>query len=237
MPGQLAQELDELGFVRMSSARMRASLGLGPLSEWSRLRASWELLPTEEGIAANGGSARRRGAVFLIGQNFIWRRTPRSQSQDGERLRFPSEIGTGVAPMAADATSGALINALLQLARTTFSVADAASLWHVAMHQLRVETGPDRTSTSLRALHCQAHERIVVLAVKRSGIAGGMAQLVAPGGTRIAALSLGRPLEALILDPRRVRLGITPIHPRKGALAGHWDILLMTFRKTTEWNS
>jgi hypothetical protein len=105
MPGQLAQELGERGFVRMSSARMRGLLGPGPLSEWPRLRASWELLPTEEGVAANGGSARRRGAVFLIGQNFIWRRTPRSKSQDGERLPSASGIGTGVAPMAADATT------------------------------------------------------------------------------------------------------------------------------------
>ena len=40
MPGQLARELGEHGFVRISSARMRGSLGSGPLSEWSRLKAS-----------------------------------------------------------------------------------------------------------------------------------------------------------------------------------------------------
>ncbi|MEJ5022990.1 2OG-Fe dioxygenase family protein [Ochrobactrum vermis] len=233
---QCIRELKDSGFVRICASDMQELVGLSSMEEWSLFHDNWNSLGLDEYMADGGTYRRRSFAVFLVGPNFIWRRAHRPHYQDREHNPLNGGIARWFEPVDESLTNGELVNALLRTTRMIIDV-DAHRLWYVEMHQFRIEARPDGPGLPTpEGLHRDGVDWVFMLAVERSGITGGVSQIHAPDGREISSFTLEDPFEAMVLDDHRVLHGVTPIHPRDSAVAGHRDILVVTFKQTTDWN-
>lgn len=236
IPDQFVRELNDGGFVRISASLMRELVGSEPMEEWPAFKASWNSLALDQYMADGGTYRRRSFAVFLVGPNFVWRRAHRAHYQNREHNPLNGGVARWFDPVADTLTNGELVNALLWTTRMIIDV-DAHRLWYVEMHQFRIEAcldGPGLPTPE--GLHRDGVDWVLMLAVERSCITGGVSQIYAPNGREISSFTLEEPFEAVLLDDRRVLHGVTPIHPLDSAVAGYRDILVVTFKQTTEWN-
>ncbi|MBU2233017.1 MAG: 2OG-Fe dioxygenase family protein [Alphaproteobacteria bacterium] len=237
LPDPLVRELSDTGFVRIGASRMQELVGPSSMKEWPLFKASWNSLALDEYMADGGTYRRRSFAVFLVGPNFAWRRAHRPHYQDREHNSLNGGVERWFAPMAGELTNGLLVNALLRAATTIFNAEGARRLWYVEMHQFRIEARPDGPGLPTpEGLHRDGVDWVFMVAVERSGVTGGVSQIHGPDGREISSFTLKEPFEAILLDDRRVLHGVTPIHPLDSAVAGHRDILVVTFKQTTEWN-
>lgn len=237
IPDHLTCKLNDYGFVRIGARLLSDLVGSEAMMEWPDFRASWETLPLDEYMADGGAYRRRRFAVFLIGPNFVWRRAHRPHYQDRAHNPLNGGIARWFAPIADSFTNGVLINELLRTARMMLRAEGAVGLWYVEMHQFRIEARSDRPGLPTpEGLHRDGVDWVFIIAINRSGITGGVSRIHALDGTKIKSFTLERPLEAILLNDRRVLHDVTPIHLHQGARAGHRDVLVLSFKRTTEWN-
>lgn len=237
MTDQLVCELNQSGFVRIGASQMRELVGPAPMEEWPAFKASWDSLALDEYMADGGTYRRRSFAAFLIGPKFVWRRAHRPHYQDREHNPLNGGVARWFAPMADELTNGALVNALLRAARMIFEAESDRHLWYVEMHQFRIEARCDGPGLPTpEGLHRDGVDWVFMLAVQRSEVKGGVSQIHASDGQEVTSFTLEEPFEAMLLDDRRVLHGVTPIHARDSAAAGHRDILVVTFKQTSEWN-
>jgi hypothetical protein len=101
----------------------------------------------------------------------------------------------------------------------------------VEVHQFRIEASPDVAGQPTpEGLHRDGVDWVFVMLVSRRNVAEGVTEIGAADGRRLGRFTLTEPGDAIFLDDRRVRHGVTPITPIDAAQPGHRDALVVTFR-------
>jgi hypothetical protein len=220
-------------FVFVQGATMKASLEqFGPLSDWPAFAASWSDLSVDTYMADGGRYRRRRHAVFAADAEGSIRRLehqPHYQSTDYNPLH--GGIARWFEPIRDAVADGASLQTILKFCAELFGgLAPAVPSWRVEVHQFRIEARAGETGRPTpEGLHRDGVDYVLVLLVDRQNISSGTTSIHALNGGTLGSFTLTHPLDAALLEDRKVSHGVTPVLPVDPAQPAYRDVLVVTF--------
>lgn len=230
----LLSAMTESGFAFVEGAAMRGILEpFGPLQDWDSFAQSWEHLDLDPYMADGGRYRRRRHAVFSAARTGPITREahqPHYQSVDYNPLH--GGIERWFAPIGDEVARSATLAAILDCCRATFSLlAPDIPAWRIEAHQFRIEARAQESGRPTpEGLHRDGVDYVLVLLVRRRNIASGVTGIHAPNGQMLGSFTLTEPLDAALVNDRRVAHGVTPVQPIDPALPAYRDVLVVTFK-------
>lgn len=234
MVPEALNELARDGFAHVASASMRAVLG-NTASGWDAFAASWTELGQDFYMADGGRYRRRRHAAFAMSADEIRLKPhqPHYQSRDYNALNGGIERWfTPVEPAVAESE---ILHTLLRAAQRTFEALTPATqrpdVWHVELHQFRIEARADEAGQPTpEGAHRDGVDWVIVLLVARQNVREGQTTILGADRTLVGSFTLKEPLEAALVDDRRVFHGVTAVVPIDPSAVAYRDVLVATFR-------
>jgi hypothetical protein len=230
------QSLAESGYAFVHAPAMREALeAAGSLSDWAAFAASWNDLELDRYLAERERCRRRRFAVFAAGADGHIRREPHQphyQHEDYNRLFGGVErwFAPIVDPIAESETMRTILRCCDRLFR---GLAPGAASWRVEVHQFRIEARAEAPGQPTpEGVHRDGVDFVLVLLVNRRNIVSGTTTVYDTAGTALGSFTLTDPLDAALVDDRRVAHGVTPVAPLDPSGPGYRDVLVVTFRKS-----
>ncbi len=225
------------GYAFVHAAEMRELLTrAGALSDWPAFAASWNTLEIDHYMADGGRYRRRRHAVYEATAGGTIVRAPHQphyQSRDYNALN--GGIARWFEPVGATIGSGATMNAILALTRTTFESLAGPRAWRVEVHQFRIEArANEQGRPTPEGVHRDGVDYVLVLLIDRQNIGSGTTTVHRLTGDELGSFTLAVPLDAALLDDSRVAHGVTPIEPVDGDRPAYRDVLVVTWQQNTE---
>jgi hypothetical protein len=233
-PGQLTETIREAGFAFVHADEMRAALQrAGSLEDWPAFAASWDDLGLDTYMADGGRYRKRRFAVFGARpcSPLIQRKPhqPHYQSRDYNTLN--GGIERWFSPILPEIADGPTMTAILRFCRDLFEHLSGPRDWHIELHQFRIEAwrGAEGRPTP-EGRHRDGVDHVLVLLVGRRNVQSGMTTIHDLDGRMLGSFTLTQPLDAALVDDRRVLHGVTPVEPVDPNEPGFRDVLVVTFR-------
>ncbi len=226
--------LSAQGFAFVPGGVMRALLSReGSLGNWDEFAGSWDRLTPDAYLAARGRHRRRRFAVFRLERDSAPRRMehqPHYQALQYNTLQ--GGIERWFDPVEADVGASPAMQSLLRFGHGLFgSLQTTCRSWRVEVHQFRIEAQPGSAGhPTPEGVHRDGVDFVLVLMIRRHNIASGTTTIHAPDGSRLGAFTLTTPLDAALVDDRRVHHGVTPVHALVPGEPAYRDVLVLTFR-------
>jgi len=230
----LTETIREAGFAFVHAAEMRAALRrAGSLEDFPPFAASWDDLGLDTYMADGGRYRKRRFAVFgaRAGAAEIERKPhqPHYQSRDYNTLN--GGIERWFSPILPEIGAGATMTTVLHFCRGLFDRLSGPQDWHIELHQFRIEA---RRGVAGRPTpegrHRDGVDHVLVLLVGRRNVQSGMTTIHDLDGRTLGSFTLTEPLDAALVDDRRVMHGVTPVEPVDPREPGFRDVLVVTFR-------
>ena len=223
------------GFVSVEGTRLRAMLGEAFLDEWAAFAESWNHLEIDRYMADGGRFRRRRYARFRTEDGRIVQEPHGPHFQSVEYNRLNGGVDRWFEPVSDAIASHPLTARLLTICHEVFGAASGASAnrpaFKVEMHQFRIEpTATEIGKPTPEGKHRDGVDWVFVGLIARTGVAGGVTGIFDERGDSLGAFTLSGPLDAVFLDDRRVRHGVTPIEVRDAGQPAYRDVLVLTFR-------
>jgi hypothetical protein len=230
---QLTEAIRTDGYRFVRSGDMRALLEqAGALGDWADFAASWNDLGADTYMADGGRYRKRRHAVFAVSADGVLRQPsqPHYQSRDYNTLN--GGIERWFEPVADPIGSGEAMTTILTFCRTLFGMVSPARVWHVEVHQFRIEArrGQEGRPTP-EGMHRDGVDYVLVLLVNRTNIISGVTSVHDLGGQELGEFTLTQPFDAALVDDARVMHGVTAVEPLNPAEPGFRDVLVVTFRR------
>ena len=232
---RLTEVIREAGFAFVHAQEMRAALQrIGSLADWRPFAASWDDLGLDTYMADGGRYRKRRFAVFgaTSGAPAIERKPhqPHYQSRDYNTLN--GGIERWFSPILPDIAAGPTMTAVLGFCRSLFERLSGPQDWHIELHQFRIEArrGVEGRPTP-EGQHRDGVDHVLVLLVGRRNVQSGMTTIHDVNGRTLGSFTLTEPLDAALVDDRRVMHGVTPVEPVDAREPGFRDVLVVTFRR------
>lgn len=224
------------GFVGIKSADLRTLVDESALADWRAFASSWNDLAVDEYMADGGRFRRRRFGRFLARPGGITRAPhgPHYQSRDYNPLN--GGVDRWFEPVT-DAIAGhpvtrRLMELCLEVFRKAGTAPSESASWTVEMHQFRIEpTSREAGKPTPEGSHRDGVDWVFVGLIARVGVAGGVTGIVDDSGRSLGSFTLSDPLDAVFLDDRRLRHGVTPIEMLSAGAPAYRDVLVLTFRQ------
>lgn len=106
---------------------------------------------------------------------------------------------------------------------------------HVEAHQFRIEAQAGSVGQPTpEGKHRDGVDFVLVLLVRRVNVERGTTEIVDTGGAPLESFTLVSPCDLVLLDDRRVLHGVTPIVPHDPAAPAFRDVLVVTYRSTSD---
>ena len=233
-PEPLNETIREAGFAFVHAGDMRTALEqAGALTDWNAFAASWNDLGLDTYMADGGRYRKRRFAVFgtHAGDAAITRKPhqPHYQSRDYNTLN--GGIERWFSPIVPEIADGATLSTILRWCRGLFDSLSGPQDWHIELHQFRIEArrGAEGRPTP-EGHHRDGVDHVLVLLVNRRNIQSGVTTIHDLDGRTLGSFTLTEPLDAALVDDRRVMHGVTPVEPVDPRVPGFRDVLVVTFR-------
>jgi hypothetical protein len=232
-----ATPIAERGYVPLSAAEARAAFDPGGRAlsgpEWARFAASWDDLRPDTYMADGGRYRLRRHSIYTAAPGARLARAPHGPHFQATRYNaLNGGIDRWFEPVAPDVGEGLPLTLLLAGARSVFEGIAPGTAWHVEVHQFRIEARPDEAGKPTpEGMHSDGVDFVMVMMIGRENVEGGVTGIEIDG-REAASFTLSAPCDAVLLDDRRVRHGVTPIRPILPGAPGHRDVLVLTFRRS-----
>lgn len=234
MPSDLVSALGREGFAFVHGDRMRELLAMsGALEDWDSFAASWNALELDTYMADGGRYRRRRHAVFGAQPGSdIERRPHQPHYQALEYNPVHGGIARWFEPVAPQVADGATLQTVLAFCRQLFeALAGGVRPWRIEVHQFRIEArGREAGRPTPEGLHRDGVDYVLVLLVNRRNIASGTTSIHALDGRTLGEFTLTDPLDAALVDDRRVAHGVTPVEAIESSQPAYRDVLVVTFK-------
>jgi hypothetical protein len=234
---RLTDTIREAGFAFVEADAMRGLLeGVGELADWDAFAASWDDLGLDTYMADGGRYRKRRFGVFGArpGDAAISRKPhqPHYQSRDYNTLN--GGIERWFSPLLPQIADGPTLTTILHCCRQLFEGVSGPLHWHIETHQFRIEAqrGVEGRPTP-EGRHRDGVDYVLVLLIGRRNIQSGVTTIHDLHGRTLGSFTLTRPLDAALVDDRRVMHGVTPVEPVEPQQPGFRDVLVVTFRRDT----
>ncbi len=235
MMDDLARQLAADGFAFAPAAMMAPLLGgAAALPDLAPFAASWDGLERDTYMADGGRYRSRRFAVFAArpGSAEILRAAhqPHYQSRDYNSLN--GGIARWFAPILPEIGESACMRRILHTARALFDRLLPEAIWHIEVHQFRIEAARDMLGQPTpEGMHRDGVDYVLVLLIERQNIASGVTSIHDLEGVERGSFTLTTPLDAAWVHDQRVFHGVTAVQPLDPARPAHRDVLVVTFRR------
>jgi hypothetical protein len=234
---QLERRIRRDGFAFVGAPGMRRWLTRGrpgAAADWTRLTQSWQDLRRDEYMADGGRDRFRRHAVLTAKPGQGPRLEPR---QPHYQLRGYNPLNGGVPrwfePIESDIVCGAAMQAVLAFAGALFGRLRPGASWKIELHQFRIEAKPGVPGRPTpEGMHRDGVDSVLALLIRRENVASGTTTIHDLCGRTLGSFTLSQPLDAAIIDDRRVAHGVTPIVPLDPTRPAFRDVLVATYLKT-----
>jgi len=228
----LTKAIQDEGFAFVHAHAMRGLLeGFGPLTDWPSFAASWNDLGQDTYMADGGRYRKRRHAAFRVRPGG-WDRLP---AQPHYQSRDYNALNGGIArwfePVWPEIAGGASMTAILRCCSALFGALTPQPSWFVEMHQFRIEARVGEAGRPTpEGMHRDGVDHVLVLLIRRHNVRSGETSVHDLTGRTLGSFTLTEPLDAALVEDRRVMHGVTPVEPVDPALVGHRDVLVVTFK-------
>lgn len=231
------EALSAQGFVRFEGSQTLTLLGPEAAAGWDAFADSWNDLPLDGFMADGGRYRRRRFAAFSAAPGVLERKPhqPHWQSRDYNPLN--GGVQRWFEPVTPQIADHPVTRGIIQAGLDLFHpiTADPPAAWHVELHQFRIEATADKAGQPTpEGAHRDGVDWVIVMLVGRRNVDSGVTDIYAPDGTSLGSFTLTAPGDAVCVDDHRVLHGVTPIRPRDPALPAVRDVLVATFRRSSE---
>ncbi|TPG60998.1 hypothetical protein EAH89_00015 [Roseomonas nepalensis] len=230
----LSAAIAAAGYVSLPGEAARAAFdpaGRALAGEaWARFAASWDDL-RPDGFMADGGRYRlRRHATYAAAPGGPIARAPHAPHfQAVAHNPLNGGVERWFEPVEPAIGEGPAMTALLEGARAVFDALSPGAAWHIEAHQFRIEARPEEAGQPTpEGMHRDGVDHVLVMLVGRENVEGGVTGIEIDGRQE-ASFTLQGAADAVLLDDRRVKHGVTPIRPIDPARPGHRDVLVLTF--------
>lgn len=233
---EIARPLDRDGFAFVHARVLQPLLEQAGLRDFSAFAETWDDLGVDLFMADGGRYRRRRFAAFAASESGITRKAhqPHYQSRDYnalnggiERWFLPIEDATASHP-----AMRAILGTCNRLFTELTPAATRPAVWHVEVHQFRIETKPEsQGQPTPEGMHRDGVDWVLVMLVRRENIVSGETQMEDTMRRPVGSFTLTEPMDAALVDDDRVFHGVTPlgrVDPEKPA---YRDVLVVTFRR------
>ena len=229
----LRESIQGDGYAFVHGSAMRELLKpRGLLADWPAFAHSWNALELDTYMADGGRYRRRRHAVYAAATGAAIERQahqPHYQTLDYNPLH--GGVARWFAPVAPEIGEGASLHTILAFCRVLFgTLAPRTRAWRIEVHQFRIEaTSGAQGRPTPEGLHRDGVDYVLVLLIDRVNIASGMTTIHALDGRRLGHFTLTDPLDAALVDDKRVAHGVTPVEALDPAQPAYRDVLVVTF--------
>ena len=231
----LAASLRAQGYAFVPSTRMREALGdSGACSDWDRFASAWDRLPLDTFMADHGRYRRRRHAVFhLPAQGPAERLPPQPHFQALDYNPLNGGVQRWFEPVDEDAERGPTLRSIFAFCQSVFGMADpAAAGWFVEIHQFRIEARPGEPGLPTpEGMHRDGVDHVLVLLVRRSNVREGTTLIGRADGTLAGSFTQAEPLDAALVEDRRMHHGVTAVEPVDPGKPAWRDVLVVTLKR------
>jgi hypothetical protein len=230
--------LQREGFAFVDSSQMRALLErAGNVNDWASFAASWNDLALDTYLVDHGRFRRRRHAVFSVDASGKIRREahqPHYQSRDYNSVY--GGIERWFEPIAETVGSGSSFCSILHFCTNLFgALAGTAPAWRVEAHQFRIEARAGEPGLPTpEGVHRDGVDYVLVLLVARHNIARGTTTIHAADGAQLGNFTLTEAFDAALVDDARVCHGVTPVEAIDASKPAYRDVLVVTFKRTSQ---
>ncbi len=223
------------GFDFVEGAAMRHLLEAAGGTDWDGYRRSWDDLGPDRFMADGGTYRKRRFACFAVTESGLAPKPPQPHFQ----TRGHNPLNGGVArvfePVRDEIAFHPMNRAVMAVCVHAFALATPPehrpAAWHGEMHQFRIEARPGETGQPTpEGLHRDGVDWVLVMMVGRHNVAGGVSTIADTERHPITNATLTEPLDASLVDDRRVFHGVSPVNAIDPSRAAHRDVLVVTFR-------
>jgi len=228
--------LETNGFAFVRAAIMRAALEGAGLADWDRFAASWDDLGIDRYMADGGRYRRRRFATFAMRGHEVLRKRhqPHYQSRDYNPLN--GGIARWFDPIVDDMQTHPVTLATIRICGQLFTALTPKEtrpdVWHVEMHQFRIETNSEiKGEPTPEGMHRDGVDWVLALLVRRENVASGETRIADLQHKSVGNFVLTEPFDSALVDDARVYHGVTSIHAIDPARPAWRDVLIITFRR------
>lgn len=227
-----ADGIRERGFVFRAGRDVADALGITTQSEeWRGFAESWNRLVTDS-YMADGGRYRRRRHTVVHGTRDGLESVPHQAHFQGlEFNALNGGIQRWFEPVDPAVIDRRPMRSIIGYAQTQFSaLSPQVSRWKIEVHQFRIEASTEAAGKPTpEGMHRDGVDYVLVLMIARNNITSGTTLLADLNQSPIGEFTLTDPLDAVLLDDRRVLHGVTPITPSLETLPSSRDVLVVTF--------
>ncbi len=221
------------GFALLPAAEVRPwLLAHGSLADWESFAASWEGMEPDRYMADGGRYRRRRHAVFTAqpGAALI-RQPPRPHYQTTTYNPLNGGVERWFEPMPQAVAQSASLGTILAACRALFEELSGCRAWTAELHQFRIEARQaEAGKPTPEGMHRDGVDWVLVLMVRRRNIVSGTTTIHDLDRRQLGSFTLADPLDAAIVDDRRVYHGVTPVEAADPSQPALRDVLVATFR-------
>lgn len=229
----LAGTLADRGYVHLPAPALQRIAGWMP-ADWAPFASSWDGLGEDRYMADGGRYRRRRHAAFEASGGTLVRKPhqPHFQSRDYNPLN--GDVQRWFAEVEADIARGPVLGAIFAALTSLFAGLDgreAAAPWHSEVHQFRIEASPAEPGRPTpEGLHRDGVDWVLVMLIARRNVEEGTTEIGGEDGQPLGRFMLCDPGDAVLLDDRRIRHGVTPIRVAQGTGPAYRDALVVTWK-------
>jgi hypothetical protein len=233
--GEAAQALASEGYAFVRAPTLRHVLAGAGLRDWDGFAASWNALGQDQYMADGGRYRRRRFAAFTASAGAVTRKPhqPHYQSRDYNQLN--GGIARWFEPITDEIANHPATQSIIRVCDDLFTRLTPAEhrprSWHVELHQFRITASAEAEGRPTpEGMHQDGVDWVLVLLIGRQNVASGVTCIADAAHMPLGDFTLAEPMDAALLDDRRVRHGVTAIHPLDPARPAWRDVLVLTFR-------
>ena len=227
-PGRIGAMIASQGWAALSGRQVRALTGIVHGPEWDAFGRSWSALGDDRYMADGGRYRRRRHAVLALAGGEVCTLPPRPHYQSRDYNSLNGGIERWFAQVQPEVLGSETFRTLLALCRDVFALADVPC--EIEVHQFRIEAGETPGYPTPEGMHRDGVDRVGVFLIERYNVEAGSTRIAIDGEKDMTEFTLTNPLDAVFIDDRRVRHGVTPISSLLPGREAHRDVLVLTFR-------
>lgn len=232
----LAEPLTRDGYAFVHASGLHPILEAAGLRDWEGFASTWNDLGVDTFMADGGRYRRRRFAAFAASAAGLERKPhqPHYQSRDYNALN--GGIARWFDPVTDEAAAHPAMRAILATCHRLFDGLTPEPtrplVWHVEVHQFRIETDPERQGLPTpEGMHRDGVDWVLVMLVRRENIASGETRMEDVAHRPLGSFTLTEPMDSALVDDDRVFHGVTPLGRLDPALPAYRDVLVVTFRR------